>query len=118
MSSDVRNQLREQIFSGKKFNSKEIEFFGAKIELRQPSLQDILKAKEENNRQSAVVSMLIDYAFIPKTDEKVFEEADAEMLLSMPFGKNFTELNNALEELTEVNFRTPEKASDETLSDD
>jgi hypothetical protein len=99
-----RNDVRAKIFAAKKNKSKEVEFFGAVIELRQPTLGDILSARDSDNRQSAVIETLVNYAYIPGTDEKVFEMADAEAFKKMPFGADFIRVSNALEELSEVNF--------------
>ena len=90
---------------------KEIDFFGGKIELRQPRLADVLDAQNSDDRESAVIDTLIRYAFVPGTDEKVFDEGDAETLKQKPFGADFLRVSKALEELTEVNFLDKENSS-------
>lgn len=102
--STVRDELRGQIFAESKLNIIPVLFFGAKIELRQPQLQDILAAQKSEDRESAVIETLIEYAFIPGTEEKVFEPGDAAGLKAKPFGADFLRISKALEELTEVNF--------------
>jgi hypothetical protein len=81
-----------------------VEFFGAQIELRQASFGDIIRMREGDDREAAVIHNLINYAYIPGTDEKVFEEGDAESFKEMPFGADFIRVSQAVEELTEVNF--------------
>jgi hypothetical protein len=99
-----RGDVRANIFARKELRKKKIEFFGEEIELRQPQLGDIISARENDDRQAAVIETLIKYAFVPDTDEKVFEEGDADSFKTMPFGADFLRVNNALEELTDVNF--------------
>ena len=99
-----RGDVRAAIFARKELRKQKIVFFGEEIELRQPQLGDIISARENDDRQAAVIETLIKYAFIPGTEEKVFEEGDADSFKTMPFGADFLRVNNALEELTEVNF--------------
>lgn len=100
----TRDELRAAIFSTKQANVIPVVFFGANIELRQPSLGDILKAQKNEDREAAVIETLIDYAYVPETDEKVFEKADASAMKALPFGADFLRVTKALETLTEVNF--------------
>ena len=100
----TRNDLRARIFAGKKLKTKVIEFFGSEIELRQSNFGGILDAQAREDRQSAILEALIAQAFVPGTEEKVFEEADVETLKELPFGADFLRVSSALEELTEVNF--------------
>lgn len=109
-----RDELRAKIFAPRTLKREIIPFFGVDIELRQPTLGDILAVRDSNEKQSAIISILMDYAHIPGTDEKVFESGDAETLMAMPWGADFTTLNNALERLTEVNFSAGADASKKT----
>lgn len=109
-----RDELRAKIFAPKTLKREIVPFFGVEIELRQPTLGDILAVRETGATQSAIINILMDYAHIPGTDEKVFESGDAESLLAMPWGADFTTLNNALERLTEINFSVGADASKKT----
>lgn len=104
--SETRDELRAKIFAAANTQPKivPLTFFGADLELRQPKMRDILKAQANEDRESAVIQMLTDYAYIPGTEERAFEEGDAENLKNLPFGKDFQVLSKALEDLTEVNF--------------
>src|SRR5712691_7039361 len=99
-----RDALRGKLLQTRQPLAKEITFFGEKIELRQMLLSDVMKAKDAPDDQNRLVRILIDYAFVPGTDEKVFEEGDVEALLAQPFGQDFVDLSNALTELTSINF--------------
>lgn len=107
-ASPSRDELRAQIFSAhnKVVDKKTVDFFGQKIELRQPTLADINSLKEDgDNNKSAVVQTLIRYAYMPGTEEKVFEDSDYDSFMSMPFGKDFTQVMEAFGELTGIDFR-------------
>lgn len=101
-----KSSIRAQIFKTHKPKSKVLMFFGAEIELRQPKLKDIISARENPDRQAAVVQALVDYAYVPGSDEKVFTFEDQDQLLELPFGGEFVEVSKALEELTDINFQS------------
>lgn len=102
--SNARDAIRGKIFATKEVTKVPVEFFGQNIELRQPLLQDILQAQNGEDRESAVIETLINYAYIPGTEEKVFESGDVAGLKKLPFGADFIRVSQALETLTEVNF--------------
>ena len=103
-SSELRDSLRAKVFTEHKVKTVSVEFFGATIELRQPTMEDIVKAQANPDREAIIVRTLVDYAYVPGTDEKVFELGDAASLMKMPFGIDFLRVSKALEGLTEVNF--------------
>lgn len=109
-SSELRNKLRASILSTEKLKPKAIlvDFFGEQIEVRQPNLQAVLSISSASaeDRQSAMVDMIIAYAYVPETDERVFEESDREQLLQMPFGSDFTRLQKAISSLSNVDIST------------
>ncbi len=104
-----RDQLRAQIFKTHKQESRVVEFFGSKIELRQPSFGDIVKNQDESNKHAVAISILMHHAFVPETLERVFEETDLESLLALPFGPDFVKVVEVFNELTTVNFQKPEQ---------
>lgn len=112
----TRDEIRAQVFAPKEVKTKDLTFYGAKIELRQPRLEDILAVQqsdanlEEGQVSVAAISILLQYAYVPGTSEKVFEEGDRDALLKLPFDENMTQLTEALQELTDVNF-TPKNAT-------
>lgn len=120
----TRDDIRARIFAKKDLRSKLLDFFGTEIELRQPMLKDILQAQQEAQQQaedgvsSAVVNILLQYAYVPGTSEKVFEEGDKDALLDLPFDENLIGVTDALTELTKVNFTKPsaDSKNDQTSS--
>ncbi len=99
----TRNELRDALLgSVPKPESKVIEMFGVDIELRQPSLGAIMKARETGDQATRAVEMIIEYAFVPGTDDHVFDAADSDVIKNWPFGKDLARLNDAVAELTGV----------------
>lgn len=100
----ARDALRSTIFSTKTPQSKVISFMGTQIEIRQPTLGAVAHAQEAGAGKNAIAFALISYAYIPGTDEKVFDPEDLDALLSLPFGADFLDVAKAVEELSKVNF--------------
>ncbi len=103
----TRDELRKALLSDTpKAESKMITLFGMQVELKQPTLEAILKARDTEDTTSRAVDMIIEYAFVPGTDEHIFEEGDRVQMLRWPFGKDLTELNEAIADLTGVDIAT------------
>lgn len=101
----TRDQIRAAVLgTPHKPRSKIITFFDSKIEIRQGTLGDIIQANDTEDRKAAIIRILIERAFVPGTNINVFEDADEQVLLNLPFGKDFIEVNRAIEEISEVNF--------------
>ena len=100
----TRDEIRSAIFAEKKLATKQVKFFGMDIEIRQPVLATVLAVQNNEDRQSAVIDTLVKYAYVPGTNDKVFEEADTDSLLKLPFGKDFLRVSTALTEITDVDF--------------
>jgi hypothetical protein len=92
-----RVNIRNKIFAAKP-ESRPVDFFGTKIELRQPTLGIILEMRA-NRIEDSALNMLLTYAYVPGTDEKVFEPADEESLRQLPFGPDMQRLTSAVNEL-------------------
>ncbi len=101
----VEKTLRERIFESAKPKSKVIEFFGQKVELRQPSTKRVLELRrlDVDNPGQAAAEMVINYVYIPGTKDLVFESTDIDLILGMPFGEDMSRMNQAIAELTNIN---------------
>lgn len=113
----TRDELRAAVFASKEVKKELIFFFGQQIELRQPRLSDIIAIQntaKEDGMQSAIVDSLIKYAYVPGTDERLFEESDTAEFLQMPFGQDLINVSDALERLTKVNFQDGKGSSGKT----
>jgi len=99
----TRDEIRAKLLGKTPLaESKLITLFGMELELRQPTLEAILRARDVGDDATRAVDMIIEYAFVPGTDEHVFENSDREMMLRWPFGKDLTSLNEAIADLTGV----------------
>jgi len=112
----VRDELRAQIFANAKPKSLEMEFFGAQIELRQPPMEVVLQTQQAaaEDRAFAAASMVVRYAFVPGTNDRVFDDADIDLIKAMPFGKDMATLNTKITELTDIDILGEEGNSEET----
>lgn len=90
-AAPTRDEVRSKIFGAKPKSETIEDFFGTTLELRQPTLQVALENRD-TNEQDRVYLMLVDYSFIPGTDEKVFEQEDIDQLRTLPFGPEFQRL--------------------------
>lgn len=113
-----RDALRAAIFSAenKKAATRNIELFGQEVEIRQPTLGQIAKMSKvsADDKVPPIIRIMIEYTYVPGTDERVFEVADTEALASLPSGKWLNDFNKAMEELSGVNVKDAEKNSDAT----
>ena len=105
----TRKELRDALLGNKtKPESELITVFSMEIELRQPTLAVIMKSRDDLSNEERVADMIVEYAYVPGTDEKVFEKADRQAILQWPFGKDLTELQNAITRLTGLDVEATE----------
>lgn len=121
-----RQEIRDAIFNAEnsKPKSRVIDFLGAKIELRQPTLVSLsqmrsvadVKSEQDPDRpeEISLVRMVISNTYVPGTDELVFTDDDYEMLSKLPFGPDLNRLSAAVNELTGIDVREMAKNSDAT----
>lgn len=98
---DLRSQLRSRVLQSKKRESRILDFFGDEIEIRQTSVSELMDAGNFDDRE-AIVRVLINQAYVPGTDQKLFEEADLDSLMSMPSGKWISDLTDIIKDLSGV----------------
>ncbi len=99
----TRDELRTALLgNAPKPDSKIITLFGVEIELKQPNLGAILKTRAEGDDATRAIDMIIEYAYVPGTNDHVFEMTDRAAMMNWPFGKDLTTLNTAIAELTGV----------------
>jgi hypothetical protein len=98
----MRQAIRDAVFTTKP-RSKVISVFGTEIEIRQPSLRAILgKGFNELSPDVKAAHVLIGYAYVPGTNQKVFEDLDVDGILGLPFGEDMNLIQNTIGELTDV----------------
>ncbi len=97
-----RDQIRQNIFQARKFKTKKLQILGTDVEIRQPSVGTILDAQQEDDQKKSLVYIMVNYCYVPGTNERVFEDADQEAIMELPVGEWFTELSGAIAELTNI----------------
>jgi hypothetical protein len=100
--SSVRDELRGKIFAHRALKSEVVTIFGQEVEIRQPTMGQLLGARDEPDRRKAIVNLMIEYTYVPGTNERVFEDGDFESIISMPFGDDLAKVNQAINRLTSV----------------
>lgn len=106
-----RDSIRSQLFNSasKKRRSKKINMFGTEVEVRQPSVGQVLELQNSKDQKNTLVRMLIEYCYVPGTNEKVFEEGDQDQIMSWPVDDWFQQFNDAVTELASINVQEAEK---------
>lgn len=104
---------------GMKAKSELVTLFGAEVEVRQPSLGVIMDSRErmfsgETDLKSQTVDMIIRYVFVPGTNEKVFDEADRDELIQLPFSNDINKLSTTLNRIMGVDASEVKEALDES----
>jgi hypothetical protein len=109
--SKERDRLRGALFASKKRNSKLITLFDVEVEIRQPTVGEMLALSglNENDRRKSLVSIMVNYCFVPGTDEPIFDKSDEDGIMNWPVGEWFTTLNDAVAEMTNLDVAGQEK---------
>lgn len=109
--------LKSTIFSAqnKTFKKEVINFFGVQIEIRQSSIRNIIdQASEPDNafeeKRHVTIEVLLNNTFVPGTDDRVFEEADVDSLMSLPFGEDFSRVVDVYNRLSGVKVAEEKKS--------
>ena len=111
----TRDEIRAALV-GKRHEGKTrpITLFGVDVELRQPTFKSIMEARTEDDQGRRAVDMIIKYAYVPGTDERIFEEGDVPMIEEWPFGEDLVNLQNAIVEMTGIDLAVEEAAEELT----
>lgn len=109
----TRDAARAKIFAAenKKGESVVLQFFGTEIELKQPSIGEIQKFGENvaEGGRIAFAQILVDYAYVPGTQEKVFESGDIASLNQLPFNADIQRVIDTIETFTNLSVKDAEK---------
>lgn len=100
--TEVRAELRKNLFKSRKFKSKLVNIFDTEVEIRQPSLGEVLDQQDEADQKKALLNILVKYCYVPGTNEKLFEEGDLGAILEWPIDSWFAQVSQAVTELTNI----------------
>lgn len=102
----ARDELRAKIFAEENRKQKVVPltFFGVEMELRQPTFAQTLDLRDDagGDEQNTAILILLNFAYVPGTNEKVFDPADYDQLVSMPMGRDMQDAITAVRRLTET----------------
>lgn len=115
-AQSVRDQLRAKVFSSENtvFKRKALTYKGAELEIKQPSLEEVTGMFDQPDSTSRAIYLLIHLAYIPGTDERVFEDTDFDTLKAMPYGPEMTDIQDMISEFFRGNAKEAEKNSEAT----
>ena len=75
----TRDQIRQKLVGNTPpGRSMLVTFFDVELELRQPNLGDMMEAQAIESTRDRAAEMIINYAYVPGTNEKAFEEGSYE----------------------------------------
>ena len=118
-TTHVRKALRDKLIGNKHIPAREVvTLFGCEIELRQPTLASILQSREEDDEQRRITDVFINYAYVPGTDEHVFEDGDRDVILNWPFTEELVQVQLVIAKLTGVDLGNAEEAIKEDPLDE
>ena len=105
----VRDNIRKAtVGKATNFRKEVVEYNGEKVELRQPSIKvrnELFKRSSKNDTfdmSDFLVWSTIYSAYVPNTNERVFEETDYDTLIEMPTGSFVDEFADKIAELMNV----------------
>lgn len=106
-----RDEALAQIFGSKPSSGKSV-LFGVPVELREPTLEQILDAQANEDKKGAAVDMLIRFVFLP-SGERLFDESHRDSILGLPFGKDLQGVQNAIQDLLGIKVELKDKSPSE-----
>lgn len=121
----TRDEIRSKVFSADTFKRETVEAFGTIIEIRQTTLGRVLElqGKLSQDRKGAIALAFVEFCHVPETNERLFDEADLDGILSLPFGEDFQRVQDVINKLMGVTEKDIEEAegnldktSDDTTS--
>lgn len=126
--SDLKNAIRAKtVGSSKIFKSKLVKFDGIEIEIKEPSVKiwgQILKAVmtiedgvSKTEMDKYLIWSVIHCAFVPGTNERVFEDTDYEALEGFPKSGFVGEFSEIAMDIMNTDAEKSEKNSEKTATD-
>ena len=111
----TRDEARAQAFNAKPISYPAV-FNGVDVILLEPSLAEIMSAQADEDRKRGAATMLIRFVHLPD-GTPLFEEADIEVILQMPFNADMRNLNLKIQQLIGVMPSTEDKSTTEVVAD-
>lgn len=103
MSTAARDLIRKRLLIDiPKPERIKLKLFGMEVELKQPTLREIIEDRQIADMEVRNVSMIVRYVVVPGTDEKVFTPDDAELIGNWPMTGDMVRFQEALFKLTGI----------------
>lgn len=102
MSNQKRDTLRAKILAEYKPKKEIIKFMGADVEVRQPSLRALLDAQDTGTTAERIVELMLQFIFVPETGEHLFDAADKDVLLNLPWNEDIANLQTVIGKLSGI----------------
>lgn len=96
MSASLRESLRTKVLNQKPQVRTVALEDGVEVEVRQPTAGQMLDSIGEQDLKKRMAKLLIDSCFVPGTGEQLFNETDAEVLMTIPSGGYYQKLIDAV----------------------
>ena len=101
----TRDQIRTAVFADQKPDTRVVRLFGTFVELHQPTLGAILDARDEGDERTRTADVFIRYAYVPGTNDRVFQDEDRDLILNWPFTEDLVRIQEIIAELTGVDLQ-------------
>lgn len=99
----TRDEIRKLVLADSNFKREVISlpFLGATIELKQFTTGDFINQMRNTERLN-LVNILIDHAYVPGTEERVFSMDDEVLLQQLPYNADVQRIADAINKLMSI----------------
>jgi hypothetical protein len=105
-----KDDIRAAILgSAGRYRRTKVSVNGVQVEIRQPSMAAMMAAEAQSTVQNLFLSILLNYAYVPDTDEKVFDDTDEEVLRQLGFSGDVQAVLDAFQEVTKISTKEAEQ---------
>lgn len=114
----VAQSIREKALKSTEKKTIELSLGEAKFEFVQPSLKQVGELQDSaEESDNFVIKMLVEFSFVPGTQERVFLNEDYQAFIDMPFGGEIQGITNKISSMLNLNVENKAKNSEGIPSD-
>lgn len=106
-----KEDIRNKIFQAKPANEY-VEVFGVEIEVRAPKMSALIDSRQTEDAKERFADAIINYCYVPHTDEKIFTVEDVQAIVNLPAGEDINKLQAAISKVLGGNLATHVKSSE------
>jgi hypothetical protein len=114
-AQSLRDSIRESVLNSEA-ESEIVHAFGHDIEIKYPSLQDLLAYRNADQDDSIMGRAIVNNCYVPGTDQRVFEVADVDVLMTKKFTPDMRKLNAAINRILGGDEALQKEVEDNTKS--